>query len=122
MGATLGQQPVNFIRADCAGQPVQPGSLLLHDLVGFRLSLPIGGFSEHVSVLLPLVDQQGIDLSQLADELFDDRESLVLAVAFGGFQHSGVGQKLVCGAQILNKCFDIFRNASGFLNFSSYFF
>ena len=108
VGAALRQQPVDFIRAECPGQPVQFGSLLLHEIIVFCFSLPVRGFSEHIVVLLALVDQQGIDLSQLADEFFDDRESLVCAVAFGGFQHPGVGKKLVCGTQALYECFDLF--------------
>ena len=79
MGAALGQQPVNFIRTKHAGQLVQPGSLLLHDLAGFRFPFPISGFSEHIVVLLALVDQQSIGLSQLADELLDNRERALLA-------------------------------------------
>ena len=108
MGAALRQQPGNFIRAERASQPVQFGNFLLHELIGFCFSLPVRGFSEHIVVLLALVDQQSIDFSQLADELFDDRESLVFAVAPGGFQHPGVGQKLVCGTQALYECFDLF--------------
>ena len=71
MGAALRQQPVDFIRAECPGQPVQFGSLLLHELIGFCFSLPVRGFSEHIVVLLALVDQQSIDFSQLAEELLE---------------------------------------------------
>lgn len=35
VGAALGQQPVNFIRAERAGQPVQFGNFFLHELIGF---------------------------------------------------------------------------------------
>lgn len=108
MGAALGQQPVDLVRANLASQLVQFGSLLLQDLAGFRFSLPVCGFSEHIVVLLARVDQQGIDLSQLADELFDDRESLVCAVAFGGFSSiPGVGKKFVGRVQALYECFDL---------------
>ena len=73
----------------------------------FCFSLPVGGFSEHVGVLLALIDQQDIDLSQLADEFFHDRQRFARTVAFGGFQHSGVGQKLVCGADSLHEGFNV---------------